>query len=176
MRFARPIYFTSPAGKKPTFDPTFLLTATGWNEAQPFPTGENLLAYTPPDLKDRNRGTLDARRRGAFPVGAAVEAAVPSTWGGPKGQSARVAVIGQGDVFTGTQLSPARERLLMQTTNWLLGRNDYLPSAEHPWNYPRLPLTPDQWQYRRWLDATSWGLPVLFAYLGFVVLLYRRLR
>ncbi len=176
LRFLRPVYFERRDGKKPPYDPIFLMTATGWNENQPFATGERRPRYTAPKEDDPDRGTLDARRRGPFPVGAAAEVPLPNSWGGAKGQKVRVAVIGQGDVFVGPKLSPARERLFLETANWLLGRDDYLPSDEHVWRYPRLELTPEDWQYRRWRDLAVWGLPLLFAYVGFVVLLYRRLR
>ena len=42
--------------------------------------------------------------------------------------------------------------------------------------HPRLALTSSDWEHRRWLDLTGWALPALFAYLGMMVLLYRRLR
>ena len=66
--------------------------------------------------------------------------------------------------------------MFLQTANWLLGRDDYLPRGDKVWSYPRLGLTDKDWEYHRWLDLTGWGLPVLFAYLGMMVLLYRRLR
>ena len=175
LRFPRPVYFEA-RGKKLAYEPTFLMTATGWNERQPFPSREHRPRYTSPKPNDRDLGTLDEPRRGPFPVGAAAEVEVPASWGGVPGQKARVAVIGQGGVFNGPELSPARERLFLQTANWLLGRDDYLPRDEHVWSYPRLPLTPADWEHRRWLDLATWGLPVLFAFLGMVVLLYRRLR
>jgi hypothetical protein len=176
LRFPRPVYFERRDGKQPGYDPTFLLTATGWNDNQPFVTAERRPRYTAPKPDDPNRGTLEAARRGPFPVGAAAQVPLPESWNAPRDQKVRVAVIGQGDLFVGPTLSPARERLFLETANWLLGRDDYLPSDEHPWRYPRLGLTPEDWQYRRWRDVAVWGLPVLFAFLGFVVLLYRRLR
>jgi hypothetical protein len=176
MRFARPVYFESKDGRKLAYDPTFLLTATGWNEERPFVTADRRPRFVQPSPTDPDRNTLEAKRRGQFPAGSAVEVRVPPSWDGPKGQTVRLAVIGQGDLFTGPELSPAKERLLMQTTSWLLGRDEYLPSADHPWKYPRLGIGPDDWRHRAWLLATGWGLPVLFAYLGLVVLLYRRLR
>jgi hypothetical protein len=175
LRFPRPVYYRPPGGKKPAYEPTFLLTAPGWNEKQPFLTREGPPKESASKLKV-DRGTLDEPRQGPFSIAAAAEADIPASWGGTGKQKVRVAVIGQGDVFTGTTLSPARERLFLQTANWLLGRDDYLPRGDHEWSYPRLALTPEQWEHRRWLDATAWGLPVLFAYLGLVVLLYRRLR
>ena len=177
LRFPRPIYFEPAGNKKPAFEPTFLLSPYGWNEDQPFATAERRPRYTPAAPTDPNNGTVEARRRGQFPIGVAVEVPLPAAWGtDAKGKSVRVAAIGQGEAFVGTELKPPQERLLLQTVNWLLGRDDYLPQAEHPWSYPRLALTPEAPEHRLWLWGARLGLPVLFAYLGFVVLLFRRLR
>ncbi|HTK76897.1 MAG TPA: hypothetical protein VL371_16640, partial [Gemmataceae bacterium] len=87
----------------------------------------------------------------------------------------RVAAIGHGGLFVGPELSPAKESLLLNTCNWLLGRDERLPhESAIPWHYPRVNLSEQ--------DATlwSWGtlvaLPGLFVYLGRVVLLGRRYR
>jgi hypothetical protein len=206
------VNWTGPAEK----GGSFLVTANGWNEDRPFPSADWRPRYTPAKPDDPDTGTADARRRGAFSVAAAGEATISG------GQLARIAVIGQGEVFHGAQLDPARERLLLVTTNWLLGRDDYLPTEEHPWSYPRLNQTsepsepseqpkepeqpaqpenpeqpekpgkpgkpgkpeipekvkkveffvPAEW----WLWGGRVGLPVLFAFVGAVVLLFRRLR
>jgi hypothetical protein len=179
MRYPRPVYYEVMSSGRLKHDPTFLLTATGWNEDNPFPTRERRPRYTPPPPNDPAAGTFDARRRGPFPVGVAVQARVPSWWGKGSGKDAktvRVAVIGQGEVFVGPSLSPAKERLFLQTANWLLGRDDYLPRGDHVWSYPRIDMAPDSAERSWWLWGTRLGLPALFAYLGFVVLLLRRLR
>jgi hypothetical protein len=177
VRFPRPIYYEPSAGKKPDYEPAFLISPVGWNEDQPFATADRRPRFTPPSPTDPNNGTIEAKRRGQFPIGVAVEAPLPEDWGKDvKGKKVRVAAIGQGEVLVGADLRPPQERLLLQTVNWLLGRDDYLPSDEHPWSYPRLPLTPDDSNHKLWLWGTRLGLPVLFAYLGFVVLLFRRLR
>jgi hypothetical protein len=191
LRFARPVYFEPSEGRS---EGVFLLTAgSAWNEDRPFPSRDWRPRYTPPKADDPAQKTLEVRRRGAFSVGAAAEAAIPKSWleekDGPgngknpqaAAASVRVAVIGQGEVFNGLSLTPAKERLLLQTTNWLLGRDDYLPSSEHPHAYPRLvfaggPLKPDSPIHAYWVWGARAGLPLLFAYLGIVVLLYRRLR
>jgi hypothetical protein len=158
-------------------EPTFLLTANGWNSDRPFALDGRRPRYVAPKPDDPDNGTLDAKRRGPFPVGLAVETPLPPSWSSSgSAKSLRLAVIGQGEVFVGAELSPPRERLFLQTANWLLGRNDYLPRADHPWSYPRVPLSPDAREYYLWLWGTRLGLPVLFAYLGLVVLLMRRLR
>jgi hypothetical protein len=177
LRFPRPIYYEAPGGKKPNHDPVFLLSPAGWNEDQPFPTRERRPRFTPPAPDDPNAGTVDAKRRGQFPVGVAVESSIPASWDkGAKDKKVRVAAVGHAEVFVGADLSPPREKLLLQTANWLLGRSDYLPNADHPWSYPRLALTPEDPEHKLWLWGTEVGLPVLFAYLGVVVLLFRRLR
>jgi hypothetical protein len=177
VRFPRPIYYEPAKGKTPAYEPVFLLSPAGWNEEQPFATADRRPRFTPPAPTDPNNGTIDARRRGQFPIGVAVEATMPEDWGKDvKGKKVRVAAIGQGELLVGTDLRPPQEHLLLETTNWLLGRDDYLPSDQHPWSYPRLPLTPEDRDHKLWLWGTRLGLPVLFAYLGFVVLLFRRLR
>jgi hypothetical protein len=177
MRFPRPIYYEPSRGRKMDRDPVFLLSPIGWNEDQPYPTGQRRPRFTPPAPDDPNTGTRDARRRGHFPVGVAVETTLPEDWGkDSKGRTVRVAAIGHGGVFVGPRLSAAQERLLLQTANWLLGREAYLPRADHEWRYPRLALVPEDPEHTLWLWGTRLGLPVLFAYLGCVVVLFRRLR
>jgi hypothetical protein len=159
----------------PGTDPVFLVTAEGWNEAQPFVTRGRSPHYEAPKPGDPARGTFDEKRRGPFPVGLALEVTVPSG-SAQTNKPARLAVIGQGEVFVGPELSPAKERLFLQTANWLLGRDDALPRADHAWSYPRVPLMPGSQQEQLWQWGTRLGLPVLFLYLGLVVLLVRRLR
>jgi hypothetical protein len=202
LRFPRPIYYdpyakygplylgAGPAlrlvlaelpDRRPAHDPVFLLTAEGWNDDRPYATRERVPRYEPPESEDPTKRegpavfTTEGVRRGPFSAGVAVETPLPAAWKtyGVPG-SVRLAVIGQGDLFVGTELSPAREQLLLQTTNWLLGRDDYLPRADHPWSYPRLAMTAQAESL--WLWGARLGLPVLFFYLGVVVLLVRRLR
>jgi hypothetical protein len=149
---------------------TFMMTSRdSWNEAQPFPTDEREPRYEPPKPDDPTRGTPDEKRRGPFPIGVAVETPVPESWYDSPGASpkeVRVAVIGQGGFFTGNELKPARERLMLNTFNWLLGRDDRLPVADHPWSYPRVQL--DAREKELWHWGTRVGLPVLFLYFGLV--------
>ncbi len=181
IRFPRPIYYEAPRGKKLTADPVFLLTdRDAWNDEHPFVTRERRPHYEPPKPDDPANGTFNEKRRGAFPVGIAVEAPLPESWSSDSTKTVRLAVIGQGDVFVGPKFppsdEPAKERLFLQTANWLLGRDDALPRAEHPWSYPRVDLAPGSRDEQLWQWGTRLGLPVLFAYLGLVVLLVRRLR
>ena len=128
-------------------EPTFLYTATGWNENNPFAEDEFGPSFEPPKPNDPANGTLDERRRGSFPIGVAVEAQVPAGWGNDSGQMTRVAVIGQGDVFSGLDLPAPKQQLLLQTTNWLLGREDLLPRDDHVWQSEALPRV-DYWRRR----------------------------
>jgi len=100
----------------------------------------------------------------------AKSAQIPSTERKPS----RLVVIGHGGVFTGKELSPATENLLLNTTNWLLAREERLPHETPPWSYPRVQL--DEQQKSLWHWGALLGLPVLFAYVGLVVLMLRRVR
>lgn len=179
IRHPRPVYFDPGAGAKPKVEAEFMMTdRDSWNEAKPFPSREYTPRYEPTKDDDPAKGTLDEERRGPFPIGVAVETAVPTAWydkDDTKPTTVRVAAIGHGGVFTGIEMKPAAEQLLLHTCNWLLGRGDRLPSAESvTWKYPRVEL--DDREQQLWSLGTRLGLPVLFAYLGLVVLLVRRLR
>ncbi len=89
--------------------------------------------------------------------------------------TSRIVVLGHGGLFLGDELKPAQAQFLLQTCNWLLNRNERLPAAtEAPWSYPRVALS--EQARRLWTWLTVGGLPVLFAYLGMVVWLIRRVR
>jgi hypothetical protein len=175
LRHPRPVYFDGKSSSP--FDPVFMICSeASWNDDQPFPSRERTPHYEP-SKDDPNKGTLDEKRRGPFPVGVAVETMTPAAWyaeGGGKPVPVRVAAIGQGGLFVGAELSPTREKLLLSTCNWLLGRDDHLPRDDRPWSYPRVNLEPQQKELWRW--GTFLGLPAVFAYLGMVVLLVRRMR
>jgi hypothetical protein len=163
---------------RPGREAEFMMTSRdSWNEDQPFPTEERVPRYEPPKPDDPTRGTLDEKRRGPFPIAVAVETAVPGDWyeqltAWPP--QVRVGVIGQGGFLTGNELKPAQEKTLLTTLNWLLARGDRLPHDDRPWSYPRVALdtrSQEVWHWGTWL-----GLPAVFAYLGMVVLLVRRMR
>ena len=168
------------------FDAEFLMTsAKSWNEDQPFPTQDRVPQFEKPKPKEKDGAKpaetstdpLDTRRRGPFPIGVALETKLPADWydsPSAKPATARVAAIGQGGFFTGKDLPPAQEVLMVNTINWLLGRDDYLPNADRPWSYPRVDLSDKDKEL--WLLGVCVGLPALFAYLGFVVWLARRVR
>jgi hypothetical protein len=178
LRVRNPIYFQPENGQAASTDPTFLITsAASWNEDQPFFSRERTPRFEPPKMDDPTKGTLDEKRRGPFPIGVAIETPLPADWfadSKPPATDVRVAAIGSGGVFTGTELAPAKEELLLNTCNWLLGRDDLLPRADQTWSYPRVSLDPKTYTVWRW---GAWlGLPIVFAYLGLVVLMLRRLR
>jgi hypothetical protein len=177
LRHPQPVYYDAPAGSDLKFDPSLMMTnSASWNEENPFPTPQRTPKYDPPK-SDPNKGTVDEKRRGPFPIAAAFTAKLPADWYSDKNAKpadVRLVVIGSGGIFNGTELSPAREMLLLDSCNWLLGRDQELALREEPWKYPRVDLSPRAIELWRWF---AWvGLPGLFAYLGFVVLLVRRVR
>jgi hypothetical protein len=169
-----PLPALSGLPRQPT-EATFLLTGVGWNDDRPFPrSNDPPLRFRPPKSDDPLNGMIDEKRRGQFPVGVAIEAPIPASWGGDGPARARLVVIGQAYLFTGKELMPANQQLLLQSVNWLLGREDYLPTGDHEWRYPRVDLT--QRQRELWLWGIAPGMPLVCAFTGFVVLLARRVR
>lgn len=178
LRHPRPIYYEPVPDETSTVEPIFMLTAAdSWNEDQPFPTRERVPRFEPPKPGDATIGTLDERRRGPFPIGVAVEKSLPSDWyADPSAAPAkvRIAAIGHGGVFIGDRLSPAREKLLLDVCNWLLGRDDLLTKGDKVWQYPRVEMTDRE--RLLWLLGACVGLPMVFVYLGIVVLMLRQVR
>jgi hypothetical protein len=177
LRHPRPVYFEPTAGK-PASDPVFMMSAdASWNEDQPFATRERTPRFEPPKDDGPSKGTVEEKRRGPFPIAVCADVTLPKAWyddkDAPPG-TARVAVIGHGGLFIGGTLSPVRQKLLLDTCNWLLGRDDLLTNDNVRWQYPRADLTDRQQELWQW--GARLGLPLAFAYLGLVVLLVRRLR
>jgi hypothetical protein len=166
-----------PAPPRPSGSVFMMTSPDSWNEAQPFPSEEREPTYQPPKPDDPTRNTPDEERRGPFPIGVAVQTPVPAEWhDSPSATPAvvRVAVIGQGGFFTGKELKPAQERLMLNTCNWLLARDDRLPRDDRPWSYPRVWL--DDYGRTLWILGALLGLPGLFLYFGGVVRLWRQMR
>jgi hypothetical protein len=178
LRHPRPVYFAPPGGAAPAFDPVFMMAdAASWNEDQPFASRERTPRFEPPAENDPAKGTTDEKRRGPFPIGVAAEVPMPAGWfesAGGVSPNVRVAVIGHGGVFVGNSLSPIREKLLLDSCNWLLGRDDLLTKAGGQWQYPRVSLSEREQELWQW--GARLGLPLVFVYLGVVVYLMRRVR
>jgi hypothetical protein len=168
IRHPRPLSFDAKGGKPMAFDAAFLMSdPRSWNEDQPYPTEKDMPNYT------------DAKKRGPTPVALAAEVTVPSDWYG-KGEApaaprqARVVVIGDGGLFVGPSLSPAKEKLLLDTCNWALGRDDQLTQEGRRWEYPRVHMTGRE--QTLWTWGALAGLPLLCVFFGLVVVMWRRLR
>jgi hypothetical protein len=179
LRNPRPVYFEPKRGETLPFDPVFMETNSAcWNEDQPFATRERTPHFEQPKPTDPSRGTLREKRRGPFSIGVATPVTLPREWylGEPNATPAtvRVEAIGHGGVFMGANLSPAKEKLLLDSCNWLLGRDDLLATRQNSWSYPRAALRPAAASIWTWTVVA--GLPVLCAYLGIVVLMLRRIR
>jgi hypothetical protein len=126
-------------------------------------------------------GTFRERRQGQFPIGVAAEVKIPDSWGDskagagkPNARKERVAVIGHGSVFSGPALNPVQEKLLLDVTNWLLGRDDLLARGERTWSFPRVAMS--EQAIAMWQWTAGLGLPLVFVLLGCAVLLVRRIR
>lgn len=167
-RHPRPLAFEPKGGQAPASDPAFLLTdPKSWNEDQPFPTEKEMPSYK------------DSKKRGPTPVGLAAEVAVPSDWyakdeAPAEPRKVRVVVLGDGGLFVGPTLSPAKEKLLLDTCNWALGRDDQLTKPGRTWEYPRVRMAPAE-QFL-WTWGTVAGLPILCIVFGLVVVMWRGLR
>lgn len=161
--------------------------------------------FDPTPEGDPKFGTRDEERRAKFPVAVAVESPIPAAWleddyerqqalaalltprdgiaaalltaaaKSEKRPLQRTVVFGSGHLFTGGELKPAQERLLLHTANWLTARADRLPKADaEPWQYPRVELTARDrslWQF----GALVW-MPLAVLALGVLAMLVRRTR
>jgi hypothetical protein len=178
LRNPRPVYYEPAKGTPLTFAPVFMMTdPASWNEDQPFATREHTPRYEPPKDNDPAKGTVEAKRRGPFPIGVAAETTLPAAWytdKDAKPAKVRLAVIGHGGLFVDNTLSPVKEKLFLDTCNWLLGRDDLLTKDEAHWEFPRVALSDHEQHLWQW--GARLGLPLLFAFLGCVVLLVRNLR
>ncbi len=177
-RHPRPIGFDPDKAKAIPYHPEFLITAKdSWNDDQPFPTAKRIPHPELSKPDEAARGTIDEKRRGPFSIGVAVEAPLPSSWfhdqTNPDGK-VRVAAIGHGHIFNGSNLSSAQEQVLLTTCNWLLRREDRLPREGEKWSFPRAHVPPLERQLWEW--AMLPGLPIVIAYLGVIVVMIRRLR
>jgi len=93
-----------------------------------------------------------------------------------KRESVRVIALGHGGMFTGKKLDPGSETLLLHSCNWLLKRDDRLPTdlpTEARWQYPRAEISPGGIVIWR---AVAFGLPVLAIYFGLIAFIIRKVR
>jgi hypothetical protein len=161
--------------------------------------------YEPTPATDPKRNTHAAERRGPFPVGVAVESKIPAYWVNEdytqqekiaatilpldgtmaagltaaasqlERPTQRLVVFGSGNLFTGQKLDAGQEKLLLHSVNWLTGRKDRLPRGDQgAWSYPRVALT--EREFTLWQLGTAVGLPLAAVYLGFLAMMFRRLR
>ena len=185
IRAPRPVYPLLPDqigdSKASVFDESdvFLMTDDAtWNESSPFVNEKREVPrFQPTKDGDPKKGTLEEERHGPFPIAAAVERKIPADWYEDKGATpakTRIGVLGNGGVFVGQTISPIKEKLLLDVSNWLLGRDDLLARSVGTWSYPRVDLSTRAEEL--WFLGIQFGLPMLFAYLGVLVWLVRRMR
>jgi hypothetical protein len=165
--------------KKLPYEPGFLRTTDRtWNDDKPFPSPARIPHLEPTKPEDPQYNSPDRKRLGPFDIGVAFDAPIDklSKDDSRADQTVRVAAIGQGHWFAGPpkDINAAKQRVLLDTVNWLLGRDDELLHAGTEWDYPRVQLGAVDQQLWRW--GTQLGLPMIFAYLGFVVWMVRKLR
>ena len=162
-------------------DPHFVWTAKDcWSETRPFPEPGR---YEPkPDTMDEEKlltgggaASPGDEQPGPLPIGVAIEKpADPSSWDSQSaGATTRLAVLGKAALITGPQLPPENEKLFINVVNWLLGRDYLLGLETTEWSYPRMAITAQT--KALWLWFLRLGIPVLCAFAGAVVLMYRRL-
>jgi hypothetical protein len=183
IRYGRPVFYMGKDRPSLKFEPEFMMTdRRSWNEEMPFPRGKS---YHPtPPKEDGPRGSLSGKGNGPFTLGVAVEKQVPASWYTSKDATpttVRVAVLGHGGIFAGPELTPVKEKLLVDTCNWLVGRDDLLARAERPdpnkglWKFPRLENFSDS-RKALWNLGVLIVLPFFFIYVMVVVLMVRHLR
>ena len=185
-RHSRPVYFLKDPANKSEFDnqAVFLMTSElTWNENYPFikepddrSEKKEVPHFRPTPVSDPKKGTLEEERQGPFPIAAAGEVTLPASWFDDKGgpHKTRLAVVGNGNVFVGQNLAPIKEKLLLDTCNWLLGRPDLLAKDNKVWEYPRVSMSDTAQDL--WFWGTFLGMPLLFVYIGILVFMIRRMR
>ncbi len=113
----RPVYFDPSSSAKSSAE-VLETTAEGWNknwpETQAFGSPRYLPKFEATKPTDERKGTRNEERKGSFPVGVAVEVAVPAEWIDPKSVAAYAAsVVG---AFAAVPVGPP-PGLAFSTTN-----------------------------------------------------------
>jgi hypothetical protein len=204
LRGPRPVSLADSWKKKVPFAAEIVTTGPeAWAENEPFPRQDAVGRFTYVPRFDRlaegdaKKNTPDEERRGPIPVGVAVESQLPMSWYDPAhspglggvvpaaallhqdgrltGPTSRLVVLGSATMFTGSQLKPAQEKLLLHSANWLVNRPDRLPKADQPaWSFPRVEMSDRDrtlWKY-----GTAVGLPLVAVYLGLLAMMLRKVR
>lgn len=172
---------TATALAQTNFSPAiFLLThPKSWKDDQPFRENPQPPRLNEAGVATKPERTLEDRVRGPLPVAVAVDTSVPSSWyaqgDSTSPSNVRVAVIGSGAVFH-EELSAAQSRLLLDTINWLLEREDLLNREAKTWTWSRVQLDETTKSKALWSWGVCVGLPMAFAFLGMIVLLRRKVR
>jgi len=179
LRKSRPVLVDPAVARKLRYETAILVTGPGaWIDENPFPSNSRPVPrFERPTGYDPDAGTIDEKRRGPFAVAVACETTIPKSWlasAADQPRDVRLVAIGNGSVFVGPDLALGQERLLLDSCNWLLGRKTRLAGSVQEWQYPRIDLSEQSQEI--WLWGCRLGLPLVFAYLGLVVLLFRRLR
>jgi hypothetical protein len=142
----------------------------------PFPVAAAVEGPLPAEWYDEEYGREKVAAGILAPVdrglSAAAITAVSTKLDRPNG---RLVVFGQGGLFVGSDLKPAREKLLLHCVNWLVNRPDRLPTAsEKTWSYPRVELSERDLLLWRWGAGAL--LPLAIVILGLLMMMVRRVR
>lgn len=164
--------------------------------------------YDPTPADDPKRNTREEERKASFPIAVAVQSKIPAAWVNEDYERQeeaaallspvddlfaagltvaaekldrpvqRTVVFGSGHLFSGKELSPPQEKLLVHTVNWLTGRADRLPAPATDktpeWRYPRVAMS--ERAHWLWRLGTLVGLPLAAAGLGLFAMMVRRTR
>lgn len=205
LKSLRPVYISEAWQDKLPYAAVFVQSGSdSWNEEKPYARGDRSgrVTYVPKYEAtkdgDPKKGTRAEERRGPFPVAVAIESQLPESWFDEEAAkqkaaaavlpaavntkeiktpipTGRLVVFGHGGVFSGDELKPAQEKLLLHSVNWLLKRSDRLPTMpEKTWSYPRAGLNEQELILWRW--GTGLLMPLSVVVLGMFAVMMRRTR
>jgi hypothetical protein len=164
--------------------------------------------YDPTPTDDPKRNTRSEERKASFPVGVAMESKIPAAWVNEEYErqqavaalftpldstfavgltvaadkldrpKQRTVVLGSGHIFSGKELNPPQEKLLVHSVNWLTNRDDRLPRSATDktpeWSYPRVAMSDRNREL--WRAGAVIALPLAVAGLGLFAMMVRRTR